>query len=62
MNESMNFHLFLQISVAITVEYSSQKDSQSLIYNFAVFVNRCILFVYLFETILKWIGKLKNKS
>ncbi|CAF1024890.1 unnamed protein product [Rotaria sordida] len=43
------------ISVAITSEYSSPNDSKSLIYNIAVFINRSILFIYLFEIIFKWI-------
>ncbi|CAF1066246.1 unnamed protein product [Rotaria magnacalcarata] len=48
------------ISVAITAEYSSPNDSKSVVYNIAVFINRCILFVYLFEIIFKWIENFIN--
>ncbi|UJR27944.1 hypothetical protein I4U23_009204 [Adineta vaga] len=48
------------ISVAITAEYSAPDDSQTMIYRIAIFINRCILFVYLFELIFKWIDNFTN--
>lgn len=47
----------LKITVAITTEYNSPGDSKSKVYIIAVFVNRCILFIYLLELIFKWIGR-----
>ena len=44
--------------MAITSEYSSSNDLKSSIYKTAVLINRCILFIYLFEIIFKWIGRL----
>ncbi|CAF0823620.1 unnamed protein product [Rotaria sp. Silwood1] len=48
------------VSVAITSEYNSLDDSKSLVYNIAVFINRSILFIYLFEIIFKWIENFTN--
>ncbi|CAF0990795.1 unnamed protein product [Didymodactylos carnosus] len=60
-NKKTNCDIFIsnfEVCVAITSEYSSSymiDQSRYMSYNIALLISRCVLFIYVFEIILKWI-------